>query len=53
MVRLMEHGYSRKRRKVCDDCGSDELHYHIKGYVKCDRCKRLYAKNHKFDVMIE
>jgi len=52
-IRMMESGYKRKWQKRCDDCNSMELHYHIKGYIKCMGCGRLYARKHKFRTMVE
>lgn len=52
--RMTDHGYHRKRTRRCDECGSEDLNYiAIKGYVRCDSCRRLYSSKHKFNVEVE
>ena len=52
-TRMMESGYKRRHLPVCDRCGSNDLNYSIKNWVKCDNCGRLYSKKHKFDRVVE
>jgi DNA-directed RNA polymerase subunit RPC12/RpoP len=52
-VRLSESGYKRKRENICDRCGSRDLIYPQKGWIKCEYCGRLFSKKHKFVKEIE
>jgi uncharacterized Zn finger protein len=53
-VRLRQSGYKRRRIKACDKCGALGQFIHIdKHFVKCERCGKLYPKNHKFKSMVE
>jgi len=52
-IRPMESGYKRRHRRVCDKCRSWELDYSIKGWIKCEKCGRLYSRKHKFEETIE
>lgn len=51
--RISDSGYKRKHNKVCDVCGSSDLNYLIKGWIKCDSCDRLYSRKHKFNTEVE